>query len=99
MRQPQISAVLAQLAALIARGDVDEAHDAFLALLDYPDSAVWLRALDAAGLLTQILPELEPSRGVDQPIVHFLPVLEHSLETVAAVDWLLGQLSVVRRQE
>jgi poly(A) polymerase/tRNA nucleotidyltransferase (CCA-adding enzyme) len=57
---------------------------------------VWLRVLDDAGLLTQIIPELEPARGTDQPHVHFLPVLAHSLEAVAVVDWLLSQLSVVR---
>ncbi|MFN8568564.1 MAG: HDIG domain-containing protein [Kouleothrix sp.] len=42
------------------------------------DAATRLRALDAAGLLTQIIPALEPARTTDQPNVHFLPVLAHS---------------------
>jgi putative nucleotidyltransferase with HDIG domain len=65
-----------------------------VALLERPDSATWLRALDDAGLLTRIIPELAPARDTNQPTVHFLPVLAHSLETVTVVDWLFGQLSV-----
>jgi poly(A) polymerase/tRNA nucleotidyltransferase (CCA-adding enzyme) len=82
-----------RIATLLAQDDAAGLRDALAALLERPDSAVWLRALDGAGLLTRIIPELEPARGTDQPHVHFLPVLAHSLETVAAVDWLLGQLS------
>ena len=92
MSQPD--AILARIAALLAQGDAPALRDVLTALLERPDSAVWLRALDDAGLLTQIFPELEPARGTDQPNVHFLPVLAHSLETVAAVDWLLAELQV-----
>jgi putative nucleotidyltransferase with HDIG domain len=89
------SAIVERVAALLAHNDTAGLRDALAALLERPDSAMWLRGLDDAGLLTRIIPELEPARGTDQPIVHFLPVLAHSLEAVAAVDWLLGQLSVV----
>lgn len=58
------------------------------------DSATRLRVLDEAGVLTQIIPELEPARTTDQPRIHFLPVLAHSLEAVAAIDWLFGQLQM-----
>ena len=60
----------------------------------HPDGATRLRLLDEAGLLTQIIPELEPARTTDQPRIHFLPVLAHSLETVAAVEWLFGQIQL-----
>jgi poly(A) polymerase/tRNA nucleotidyltransferase (CCA-adding enzyme) len=86
-----------RIATLLDQGDAAGLRDALAELLEHPDSAVWLRALDDAGLLTRIIPELEPARGTDQPNVHFLPVLAHSLETVAVVDWLFGQLSVVGR--
>ena len=60
----------------------------------HPDSATRLRILDEAGLLTQIIPELEPARTTDQPRIHFLPVLAHSLEAVAAVEWLFGEIQM-----
>ena len=68
----------------------ERARDELLKLLDAPAAAPWLRFLDACGALTRLLPELEPGRACEQPYVHFLPVLAHMLETVAALDWLLG---------
>ena len=84
-----------RIAALLDQHDAVGLRDALVALLERSDSAARLRALDDAGLLTRIIPELEPARHTDQPRVHFLPVLAHSLETVAVVDWLFSQLSVV----
>jgi poly(A) polymerase len=93
----QLGAIVEGVAALLAQDDTVGLRDALVALLERADSAMCLRALDEAGLLTQIIPELESARHTDQPLVHFLPVLAHSLEAVAAVDWLFGQLSVVSR--
>src|SRR5262249_9212062 len=63
-----------------------------------PHGAPWWAALDEPGLLTKIIPELEPARATDQPNVHFLPVLAHSIEAVAAVDWLMDQLEIITDQ-
>lgn len=81
-----------RIAGLIERGDAEGLRAALLALVERPGAAQRLRALDAAGQLTRVIPELEPARDTDQPIVHFLPVLAHSFETVAAIEWLLGQI-------
>jgi putative nucleotidyltransferase with HDIG domain len=86
------SAIPNQIAGLLERDDVDGLRAALVELLSRTDAADQLRALDAAGLLTRIIPELEASRGTDQPHVHFLPVLGHSLEAVTAVEWLLRQI-------
>jgi poly(A) polymerase/tRNA nucleotidyltransferase (CCA-adding enzyme) len=67
-------------------------RDELLKLLDAPAAAPALRYLDGCGALTRLLPELEPARDCDQPRVHFLPVLAHMLETVAALDWLIGSV-------
>ena len=83
---------------LLDRGDTDSLRAALVELLSRRDGADQLRALDAAGLLTRIIPELEPARDTDQPHVHFLPVLGHSLETVTVVEWLLGQIEQPDRQ-
>lgn len=80
------------IAHLHTTGQTAALRDALMALLGQPDAATHLRALDTRQVLTAIFPELEPARDCDQPIVHFLPVLGHSLEAVAVIDWLLGQL-------
>jgi poly(A) polymerase/tRNA nucleotidyltransferase (CCA-adding enzyme) len=80
----------------LEQGDMDALREALVALLAGSAGAAGLRALDAAGLLTRIVPELEPARATDQPIVHFLPVLAHSLEAVASVEWLLGQIQATQ---
>ncbi|PDW01772.1 CCA tRNA nucleotidyltransferase [Candidatus Viridilinea mediisalina] len=70
----------------------ERCRDELLRLLDAPYAAPWLRYLDACGALTLLIPELEAARNCEQPRIHFLPVLAHSLETVAALDWLIGQM-------
>src|SRR3954462_1983214 len=81
-----------RIATLLAAGDTNGLRTELVALLELPGAILGLRALDQARLLTQIIPELEPARATDQPNVHFLPVLEHSFETVCAVEWLLDEL-------
>jgi poly(A) polymerase len=83
-----------RIATLLAANDTDGLRAELVALLQQPNAIIGLRALDQAALLTRIIPELESARATDQPHVHFLPVLAHSLETVCAVEWLLGELQV-----
>jgi putative nucleotidyltransferase with HDIG domain len=86
------SPLAGRFAALLERNDAGGLRAALVELLSRTDGADQLRALDAAGLLTRIIPELEPARDTDQPIVHFLPVLGHSLEAVTVAEWLLRQI-------
>src|SRR3954451_16948095 len=81
-----------RIATLLAAGGTNGLRTELVALLELPGAIIGLRALDQAGLLTQIIPELEPARTTDQPNVHFLPVLAHSFETVCAVEWLRDEL-------
>lgn len=60
--------------------------DALAAPLCHPE----LRALDAGGELTAMLPELEAGRGFKQPELHYYEVLDHNLAAVAAMDSALG---------
>ncbi|MFH1651734.1 MAG: HD domain-containing protein [Chloroflexota bacterium] len=69
----------------------ERVRDELLRLLALPESGQTLSYLDELGLLTAIIPELEPARGVDQPTVHHWDVFTHSLKTVAAADFLLRQ--------
>ena len=66
-------------------------REELLLLLDVPQAKAVLPHLDRLGLLTAIVPELALEKGVEQPIEHFWNVFDHSLKTVAAADFLLGQ--------
>ena len=60
-------------------------------LLALPRASHHLRYLDELGLLLALIPELAEGKGVEQPTVHFWDVFEHSLQTVAAVEFLIRQ--------
>ena len=90
----ELEAQLRRDAPLIARPAAERVRDELVKLLAAPAAASWLRFMDAVGMLTAVFPELEPARDTDQPRVHFLPVLAHSLEAVAAAEWMLGQLGI-----
>jgi poly(A) polymerase len=66
-------------------------REELIRLLALPGEERLLFHLDELGLLTAIIPELALARGVTQPREHFWDVLAHSLNTVAAVDFVLGQ--------
>jgi putative nucleotidyltransferase with HDIG domain len=64
-------------------------------ILALPDSAAALRDLDHLGLLRVIIPEVETMKVTSQPSPHRFTVWEHSLRTVASLDALLGDLSLL----
>jgi poly(A) polymerase len=60
-------------------------------LLATPHSAAGVRLMDELGLLAQLLPELMPAHGVEQPgDAHYYDVFDHSIETLATLDALLA---------
>jgi poly(A) polymerase len=82
-------------AALITRSAPERIHDELYAILGPEGATRRLRFLDEHGLLTALIPEFIPARGMPQPGLHHWDVLEHSLETVAALE----QLAAVLQQE
>ncbi len=78
-------------ASLIAAVAGERVREELLRILAVPDGGESLARLDKLGLLTIIFPELAAARGVEQPKEHHWDVFEHSLKTVAAVDFLLRQ--------
>jgi len=60
-------------------------------LLALPGSDDLVRYLDELGLLTAVIPELEEMKGVEQPKEHYWNVFNHSVETVATVEFLLRE--------
>ncbi len=74
---------------LITHVASERVRDELCRLLAAPKAAEWLRLLDELGLLLAILPELSVTKGAEQPKEHFWDVFEHSIETVAAIEFLL----------
>lgn len=71
----------------------ERVRDELLKLLAQRHAAPWVIYLDTVRLLTRIIGELEPARNCAQPREHFLPVLDHLLETVRAWEWLYDQIA------
>jgi poly(A) polymerase len=76
---------------LISQPAGERIREELLRILAVPGAGRFVRYLDNVKLLTTIIPELEPARGVEQPKEHHWDVMDHSLETVRAVDFLLRQ--------
>ncbi|MFU8796651.1 MAG: HD domain-containing protein [Dehalococcoidia bacterium] len=66
-------------------------REELLHLLRLPQAAHHLRYMDELGLLLELIPELAEAKGVEQPTVHYWDVFEHSLQTVAALEFLLRE--------
>ncbi len=62
-----------------------------LRLLALPGSADSVRYLDELGLLTEVIPEMEELKGVKQPKEHYWDVFNHSVETMASVEFVLRE--------
>jgi len=64
-------------------------REELIRILALPGSGAMVRYLDELGLLTEIIPELKEMKGVEQPKEHYWNVFDHSVETVAAAEFLL----------
>jgi len=69
----------------------ERVREELLRLLILPEAGSYLSYLDELGILTNIIPELAQSKGVEQPKEHFWDVFEHSIKTVAAISFLLRE--------
>jgi len=63
-------------------------HEELYSILQPDGATAQLRFLDTHGLLTALIPEFTPARGMLQPSLHHWDVLEHSLESVGALERL-----------
>jgi putative nucleotidyltransferase with HDIG domain len=88
-------------ASLLLETASERIHEEFYTILE-PEGAInRLHFLDNHGLLTTLMPEFIPARGMSQPGLHHWDVFEHSLETVATLEQLavtLQQAPVEMRQ-
>jgi poly(A) polymerase len=89
--EPITEELIRHHAQSIVRTPGERIRDELLRLLDVPGSARYLRYLDELNVLPVLIPELSEGKGVTQPTVHFWDVFRHSLQTVAALEFLLGE--------
>jgi poly(A) polymerase len=73
-------------AALLTQVAAERVHDELYTLLGPAGATERLRFLDEHGLFTVIFPEFVVARAMRQPGPHHWDVLEHSLESVGALE-------------
>jgi len=79
-------------AKLLPLAAPERIHDELYAILEPDGATSQLRHLDTLGLLTVLIPEFILARGMRQPSPHYWDVLEHSLESVGALERLAGMI-------
>jgi len=89
--EPETESLIRRHAEAITEVSGERVREELLRLLTLPRAACHLRYLDELGLLLALVPELAESKGVEQPTVHFWDVFDHSLQTVAATEFLLRE--------
>lgn len=88
---PETAELISRNSRLITRVAGERIREELVRILAAPEAGLAVRCLDNLGLLTAIIPELEPGRGFEQPVEHHWDVLDHALETVSAIGFLLRQ--------
>ena len=73
-------------AALLPAVAPERIHDELYAILEPDGATAHLHLLDDLGLLTELIPELIPAKGMRQPNPHYWDVFDHSLETVGELE-------------
>jgi len=89
--EPKTESLIRRYSQSIVKVSGERVREELLRLLNLPRAAHYLRYLDDLGLLLALVPELAESKGVEQPTTHFWNVFEHSLQTVAAVEFLIRE--------
>jgi len=89
--EPETESLIHRFSQAVTEVPGERVREELLRLLTLPRAAYYLRYLDKLGLLLALIPELAESKGVEQPTVHFWDVFDHSLQTVAAVEFLIRE--------
>jgi poly(A) polymerase len=85
----QTEALIRRNSRLITGVASERVREELLRLLAAASSGRWLLYLDELGLLGALIPEMEETKGVEQPREHQWDVFHHSIKVVDAVDFIL----------
>jgi poly(A) polymerase len=89
--EPDTESLIHRYSQAITEVPGERVREELLRLLTLPRAAHYLRYLDKLSLLLALIPELADSKGVEQPTAHFWDVFDHSLQTVAAIEFLIRE--------
>jgi len=89
--EPETEYLIRHYSRDIAEVSGERIREELLHLLILPQAAYHLRYMDNLGLLLPMIPELAESKGVAQPTVHFWDVFDHSVQTVATIEFLMRE--------
>ena len=89
--EPNTENLLRHYSQSIIKVPGERVREELLRLISLPRAAHYLRYLDKLGLLLALIPELAEGKGVEQPTVHFWDVFDHSVETVATIEFLIRE--------
>ncbi|HET8944668.1 MAG TPA: HD domain-containing protein [Dehalococcoidia bacterium] len=88
--EPDTAEIIRRNARLLATSAAERQRDELMLILGSGRARRGLRLMDELGLLSVVIPELDVTRGVDQPKEHHWDVFNHSIESVAAMEMLLS---------
>ncbi|MDE2937509.1 MAG: HD domain-containing protein [Chloroflexota bacterium] len=82
MLEPESARLIRRQAHLLESVAPERVRSEFMAILAQDGARAQLEVLDRLDLLCRIIPELELTKGVDQPSAHYWDVWDHNLHTV-----------------
>ena len=88
---PSTESLIRRCSQSIDKVPGERVREELLRLLILPRASQHLHYLDNLGLLMALIPEMAESKGVEQPTTHHWDVFEHSLQTVAAIEFLIRE--------
>jgi poly(A) polymerase len=89
--EPQTELLIHRYSQYMAKVPGERVREELLRLFRLPQCAQQLRYLDSLGLLLAVVPELKEGKTVEPPGLYFENVFHHSLETVAALQFLIRE--------
>jgi poly(A) polymerase len=89
--EPETETLIRRYSRLITKVPGERIREELLKIISLHNAYHYLRYLDELGLLLALVPELAESKGVEQPKLHFWDVFNHSLQTVAAIEFLIRE--------
>ncbi len=88
---PDTAEAIRRHAGLIGQAAAERQRDELARAFATPRAGRACRLMDDVGLLERLFPEVTAGRGVTQPKEHYWDVLDHAIETVVALDFMLSE--------
>ncbi len=87
---PETKSLIRSCAAKLMESSSERIREELLRILDSESAAKWIRLMDDLGLVSALIPELDVSRGVDQPKEHYYDVFGHLIAALDHADQIIS---------